>query len=98
LKYIPPLKIPDKELKDGITVICAGTSDINIAEEAAITANLIGNRIVRIYDIGVAGIHRLLSQKDKLKNSNVIVAVEGMEDLLPVAVSKKNYLSNYRSL
>jgi len=81
-----PLKVPENELKDGVTVICAGTSDINIAEEAAITAYLMGNKVGKIYDVGVAGIHRLLSFKDRLKESNVIVAVAGMEGALPGVV------------
>jgi NCAIR mutase (PurE)-related protein len=82
-----PLDIPDDKLARGITVICAGTSDINIAEEAAITAYLMKNRVEKIYDIGVAGIHRLMSNKDRLKGSNVIVAVAGMEGALPGVVS-----------
>ncbi|HAJ96107.1 MAG TPA: nickel pincer cofactor biosynthesis protein LarB [Actinobacteria bacterium] len=91
LKYFPgiiytPLKVPENELKEGITIICAGTSDINIAEEAAITAYLMSNKVSKIYDIGVAGIHRLISFKDQLKKSNVIVAVAGMEGALPGVV------------
>jgi NCAIR mutase (PurE)-related protein len=82
-----PLDIPEDKLTEGITVICAGTSDINIAEEAAITAYLMKNRVEKIYDIGVAGIHRLMSNKDRLKRSNVIVAVAGMEGALPGVVS-----------
>ncbi len=61
--YIPP-DIPDSKLLKGITVVCAGTSDIGVAEEAALTAYLMGNRVERIYDAGVAGIHRLISFKD----------------------------------
>jgi len=81
-----PLKVPEDELKEGVTVICAGTSDINIAEEAAITAYLMSNKVSKIYDVGVAGIHRLISFKDQLKKSNVIVAVAGMEGALPGVV------------
>ncbi len=82
-----PLDINENELKEDITVICAGTSDMKIADEAAITAYLMGNRVNKIYDVGVAGIHRLMSFKDQLKKSNVIVAVAGMEGALPGVVS-----------
>jgi len=82
-----PLDVSEDKLAEGITVICAGTSDISIAEEAAITAYLMKNRVEKIYDIGVAGIHRLMSNKDRLKRSNVIVAVAGMEGALPGVVS-----------
>ncbi|MBN2073127.1 MAG: nickel pincer cofactor biosynthesis protein LarB, partial [Actinobacteria bacterium] len=82
-----PIDIPESELKKGITVICAGTSDIEIAEEAVITAYLMKNRVKKIYDVGIAGIHRLLEYKDELKNSKVIVAVAGMEGALPGVVS-----------
>ena len=82
-------KFPEAEanLKGGITVICAGTSDIPVAEEAAVTAYLMGNNVKRIYDVGIAGIHRLLNYKDELMKSNVIVAVAGMEGALPGVVS-----------
>lgn len=82
-----PLKISEEELKDGITVVCAGTTDIPVAEEAALTAYLMGNRIKKIYDVGIAGIHRLLNFKKDLLCSNVIVAVAGMEGALPGVVS-----------
>ena len=82
-----PLDIPEKDLAEGITVICGGTSDMDIADEAAITAYLMKNRVDKIYDIGVAGIHRLMSNKEKLKKSNVIIAVAGMEGALPGVVS-----------
>ncbi len=64
-------------------VICGGTSDIPVAEEAALTAELMGTKVTRIFDVGVAGIHRLLNYKDKLFSANVIVAVAGMEGALP---------------
>jgi NCAIR mutase (PurE)-related protein len=82
-----PLDVPEDELTEGITVICGGTSDMDIADEAAITAYLMKNRVEKIYDIGVAGIHRLMSNKEKLQRSNVIVAVAGMEGALPGVVS-----------
>ncbi len=82
-----PLDIPDNELNEGITVLCAGTSDISVAEEAAITGYLMKNKVRKIYDIGIAGIHRLINYREELKNSNVIVAVAGMEGALPGVVS-----------
>ena len=73
-----------KRKKSGktIAVVTAGTSDIPVAEEAAITAEIIGNSVERIYDIGVAGIHRLLGNKKKLSKANVVVVVAGMEGAL----------------
>jgi len=82
-----PLDIPDDDLSEGITVICAGTSDIGVAEEAAVTSYLMKNKVRKIYDVGVAGIHRLVSFKDELNRSNVIIAVAGMEGALPGVVS-----------
>ncbi len=82
-----PLKTPEGRLKEGITVICAGTTDVPVAQEAALTSYLMGNRVKKIFDVGIAGIHRLLNYKDDLCNSNVIVAVAGMEGALPGVVS-----------
>lgn len=65
-----------------IAVITAGTSDIPVAEEAAITAEFMGNRVDRIYDVGVAGIHRLFARLDRIRSANVIIAVAGMEGAL----------------
>jgi pyridinium-3,5-biscarboxylic acid mononucleotide synthase len=84
--YTPP-DLDENELSEGITVICAGTTDIPVAEEAAITAYLMGNKVKKIHDVGVAGLHRLLQYKSELQNSNVIVAVAGMEGALPGIVS-----------
>lgn len=67
-------------------VICAGTSDIPVAEEAAVTAEVLGNRVKRIYDAGVAGLHRLLHNCDELFQANVIVVAAGMEGALPSVV------------
>jgi len=75
-------------VKDGtIGVICAGTSDLPIAEEAAVTLEIFGNRVERITDVGVAGIHRLLAVREKLEACNVLVVVAGMEGALPSAVA-----------
>jgi len=69
-----------------IAIVCAGTSDLPVAEEAAITADIMGNTVERIYDVGVAGLHRLLGKLDAIRNANVIVAVAGMEGALPSVV------------
>jgi NCAIR mutase (PurE)-related protein len=81
------LDIPEYKLKEGITVLCAGTSDINVAEEAAVTGYLMKNRVKKIYDVGIAGIHRLMNHREELSRSNVIIAVAGMEGALPGIVS-----------
>ncbi len=65
-----------------ILIISAGTADLPVAEEAAITAEIMGNTVERLYDVGVAGIHRLLDNKEKLLNANVIIVVAGMEGAL----------------
>jgi pyridinium-3,5-biscarboxylic acid mononucleotide synthase len=73
--------------RDGtVAVISAGTSDIPVAEEAAVTADVMGNRVERLYDVGVAGIHRLLSHGDLLTRASVLVVVAGMEGALPSVV------------
>jgi NCAIR mutase (PurE)-related protein len=69
-----------------IAVITAGTADIPVAEEAAITAEVLGNRVVRIFDVGVAGIHRLLSKMEVISEANVIIVVAGMEGALASVV------------
>lgn len=69
-----------------IAVISAGTSDIPVAEEAAITAEVMGNQVIRIYDVGVAGIHRLFGSLDKIFSSDVIIVVAGMEGALASVV------------
>jgi len=73
--------------KPGVTVVCAGTSDIPVAEEAALTAEVLGNQVVRIYDVGVAGIHRLLDHVETLQASHALVVVAGMEGALPSVVA-----------
>lgn len=75
------------ERGDGvIAIISAGTSDIPVAEEAAITATAMGNRVSRVYDVGVAGIHRLLGARPDFESARVIVVVAGMEGALPSVV------------
>ena len=65
-----------------IVIATGGTSDIPVAEEAALTAEIMGNEVVRLYDVGVAGIHRLLSHSDMIMSASVIVAIAGMEGAL----------------
>ncbi|NTU84171.1 MAG: nickel pincer cofactor biosynthesis protein LarB [Chloroflexales bacterium] len=69
-----------------ILVICAGTADLPVAEEAAVTAELMGNTVERIADVGVAGLHRLLAHLDELQRASVLVVVAGMEGALPSVV------------
>ena len=70
-----------------ILIVSAGTSDLSIAEEAAVTAALMGNRIDRVYDAGVAGIHRLLAERERLQNARALIVVAGMEGALPSVVA-----------
>jgi len=70
-----------------ILIVCAGTSDLGVAEEAAVTAEMMGNRIDRLYDVGVAGLHRLLSEQARLHDAQAIVVVAGMEGALPSVVA-----------
>ena len=70
-----------------IAVICAGTSDLPVAEEAAVTAEIMGNTVERITDVGVAGLHRLLAKLDKIQSANVIIVAAGMEGALPSVVA-----------
>jgi pyridinium-3,5-biscarboxylic acid mononucleotide synthase len=72
--------------KGTICVVSAGTSDIPVAEEAVLTAELMGNRVTRLYDVGVAGIHRLLYHREELTQARVIICVAGMEGALPSVV------------
>lgn len=69
-----------------ISVVTAGTSDVPVAEEASLTAEVMGNRVVRIWDVGVAGIHRILSQRKLLQGSRVVIVAAGMEGALPSVV------------
>lgn len=69
-----------------IAVLCAGTTDLPVAEEAVVTADIMGNRVKTFYDVGVAGIHRLLAIHDELLDANVLIVVAGMEGALPSVV------------
>ena len=70
-----------------VLIACAGTSDLPVAEEAAITADLMGNTVDRLYDVGVAGIHRLLQERTRLEAARVVIVVAGMEGALPSVVA-----------
>jgi NCAIR mutase (PurE)-related protein len=72
--------------KGRIAVVCAGTSDMPVAEEAQVTAELMGNEVDTINDIGVAGIHRLMSNRERLTEARVVVVCAGMEGALPSVV------------
>jgi NCAIR mutase (PurE)-related protein len=74
------------EGKGMIGVVCAGTSDLPVAEEAAVTARIMGNPVELIADVGVAGIHRLLAQKEALDSARVLIVCAGMEGALPTVV------------
>ena len=69
-----------------IAVLCAGTTDMPVAEEAVVTAEIMGNRVKRYYDVGVAGIHRLLALNEELLEANVLIVIAGMEGALPSVV------------
>lgn len=73
--------------KPGVALLCAGTADLPVAEEAAITAELIGSKVDRIYDVGVAGIHRLFDALPRLRGARAIIVVAGMEGALPSVVA-----------
>lgn len=77
---LPKLRLP-------VAVVAAGTSDLPVAEEAAITLEIFGNRVERIYDAGVAGLHRLLIETDRLRDCAALVVVAGMEGALPSVVA-----------
>jgi hypothetical protein len=83
-----PELLPAAESDDAkyILIVSAGTADIPVAEEAAVTAESMGSKVVRLYDVGVAGIHRLLDQKGKLDDANVIIVAAGMEGALASVV------------
>lgn len=78
--------MPEADGRGLVVVAAAGTSDMAVAEEAALTAEFLGNRVERLYDVGVAGIHRLLAYSDLLASARVIVAVAGMEGALPSVI------------
>ena len=74
--------LPEPTGNGNIVIACAGTSDLPVAEEAALTAEVLGNKVVRLFDVGVAGLHRLLAHADDIMSAQVIVAIAGMEGAL----------------
>ncbi len=78
---------PSPKRAGTIAVLAAGTSDLPVAEEAAVTADIMGNRVEKIYDVGVAGLHRFLKRLGAVQSANVIIAVAGMEGALPSVVA-----------
>lgn len=88
VRYFPEARagvsgeFPEPEGSGSIVVATGGTSDIPVAEEAALTAEVLGNRVKRLYDVGVAGLHRVLSHIDDIMSASVIIAVAGMEGAL----------------
>jgi NCAIR mutase (PurE)-related protein len=85
-RAITLMQSPAAEGKGTIGVVCAGTSDLPVAEEAVVTARLMGNTVELIADVGVAGIHRLLAQKISLQSARVLIVCAGMEGALPTVV------------
>lgn len=79
-------QMPEKDGNGRILVATGGTSDIPVAEEAAVTAEALGNEVFRLYDVGVAGLHRLLAHMDEIMSASVIIAVAGMEGALPSVI------------
>ncbi len=80
------VKSPEEVSSGRIAVVTAGTADIPVAEEAAVTAELLGNTVSRIYDVGVAGIHRLFDKIDEIRSAHVIIVIAGMEGALASVV------------
>ena len=76
---IDPKPLPKRP--GAVAVVCAGTSDLPVAEEAAVTADIMGNRVERVYDVGVAGLHRLLGKLELIRQAHAVIVVAGMEEL-----------------
>lgn len=86
ITYTSPKKRKPVKTLGSIAVICAGTSDVPVTEEAAITAEMMGNKVLRIYDVGVAGIHRLFAHQSEIQKASVLIVAAGMEGALPSVV------------
>src|SRR5206468_2899038 len=84
--YLPPAPEPEPTGRGAILIVTAGTGDLPVAEEAAVTARAFRNRVERLTDVGVAGIHRILTQTDALRRAAVVIVVAGMEGALPSVV------------
>ncbi len=83
---LPPDEAKEAPAEAEIAVVTAGTSDIPVAEEAALTAEFFGNKVDRIFDVGVAGIHRLFDKMDRIRRANVVIVIAGMEGALASVV------------
>ena len=79
--------VPLPRRRGKVAVLCAGTSDMPVAEEAAVTAERLGANVVRLFDVGVAGLHRLLSRQEQFSDARALVVVAGMEGALPSVVA-----------
>lgn len=86
-RTVSRVQTPPPPGKGPVAVLTAGTSDIPVAEEAAVTAEVLGNETDRIYDVGVAGLHRLLGQYERVRRARVVIVVAGMEGALPSVVA-----------
>ena len=89
-RWRAPISLKQQDISPGrgtILIAAAGTSDYSVAEEAAVTAIVMGNEVDRLYDVGVAGLHRLLREHDRLSAARVIIVVAGMEGALPSVVA-----------
>ena len=84
--FLPPEPEPEPTGRGTVLIVTAGTSDLPVAEEAAVTARALKNRVARLTDVGVAGIHRILTQTDVLREAGVVIVVAGMEGALPSVV------------
>lgn len=85
-RMIVVMEEPAPRREGTIAIVTAGTADIPVAEEAAVTARALGNKVDRIYDVGVAGIHRLFAKLDRIRSANVVIVVAGMEGALASVV------------
>jgi NCAIR mutase (PurE)-related protein len=85
-RLITSIRLPVAEKTTTVAVVTAGTSDIPVAEEAAITAEFLGSPVLRINDVGVAGVHRLLARTEDIRSAKVVIVVAGMEGALPSVV------------
>ena len=84
--FLPPTEPIARQTRGTVLIVTAGTSDLPVAEEAAVTAAAFGNPVERLTDVGVAGIHRLLARGDQLRSASVVIVVAGMEGALPSVV------------
>ena len=84
--FLPPDPEPEPTGRGTVLIVTAGTSDLPVAEEAAVTARALKNRVARLTDVGVAGIHRILTQTDLLREAGIVIVVAGMEGALPSVV------------